>query len=346
MTNKLVISKYSNVLANVNGKIIQFKNHEAEVDQITASILLSRPGYSLSKHDSFKTAKRICIARNMGIGDVLFVSTIPAYIKKINPNCHLTFLTFSRHFRLLKDHPHIDQIDDIININNTTYLSKFDYIMNFNNFFESGISYNQGNAVHRVDMLRMYYKASVSDWDTNIYLTISNEEKLFANACIDTLRKRNLKIIGIVTQATEMTRRYPDNPKLISYLADKGYGVVILSPGEMNKYNHQNIINMSGKTNLGQLIGLINSVDLIISPDTGPLHIAGALNKKIVTFFNSFPPFVRTRFYKNCFAFYPEMGCPRKLMPCGYARCTAPCFKTITPQMFVNKIEELFKGEH
>ena len=102
---------------------------------------------------------------------------------------------------------------------------------------------------------------------------------------------------------------------------------------------------MAGKTTLGQLIALIGEVDLVITPDTGPLHLAGALGKKIVTFFNSFPPMVRTRFYKNCYSFYPEAACPRKLMPCGYSRCTAPCLRSISPQMFVSKIEGMLRRE-
>lgn len=345
MKTQTIISKYKNVIANVNGKMVNFNNYQADVDSATALALLSRPGYSVNHLDSYKTAKRLCIARNMGIGDVLFVLTVPAYIKKINPKCHITFLTFNKHMRLLEGNPHIDKVDDIIKLNDINYPDNFDYIMNFNTFFEAGIPYDKGNSIHRVDMLRMHYKVKPQDWDTSIYLNITNEERTFAKRYIEPLRIKKLPVIGVITQATEVTRRYPENTKLITYLADRGYGVVVLSPGDHNKYNNSNIVNMAGKTNLGQLIGLIDEVDLVITPDSGPLHIAGALNKKIITFFNSFPPIVRTRYYKDCFAFYPESGCPRKLMPCGYSKCTAPCLRTITPQMFETKIKEMLGGK-
>jgi ADP-heptose:LPS heptosyltransferase len=333
------MSKYATVVTSVNGKVIQFKNHKAQVDPVTALILMSRPGYYLDHSDKWKDAKTVLIARNMGIGDVLFVSTVPAYIKKINPKCHLTFLTFSKHARLLKDHPYIDTVDDIAKLNDPQYVTNFEYAMNFNNFFESGSRVPQGNTKHRVDMLREFYSADKKDWDTTIYNTITQEEKEFAARNLKVLS--NKKTIGIVTQSSELTRRYPDNPKLVQLLADNGFGVVILSPGDAVKYNHNNILNMSGNTNLGQLWAFLQAVDLVITPDTGPLHMAGALNKKIITFFNSFPPMVRTAYYKNCFAFSAADRCPKKLYPCGYGRCTAPCLRSITPYQFLNKVKEM-----
>lgn len=44
-------------------------------------------------------------------------------------------------------------------------------------------------------------------------------------------------------------------------------------------------INLAGKTSMGELIGLLESADLLISNDTGPAHIAAALGRPVLTIF-------------------------------------------------------------
>lgn len=44
-------------------------------------------------------------------------------------------------------------------------------------------------------------------------------------------------------------------------------------------------INLAGKTSMGELIGLLDSTDLLVSNDTGPAHIAAALGTPVLTIF-------------------------------------------------------------
>jgi len=47
----------------------------------------------------------------------------------------------------------------------------------------------------------------------------------------------------------------------------------------------KNVVNLSGKTNLRELMILIDNSNLFLSNATGPIHLAGALNKKIIGFY-------------------------------------------------------------
>lgn len=47
----------------------------------------------------------------------------------------------------------------------------------------------------------------------------------------------------------------------------------------------KNIVNLSGKTNLRELMIIIDNSRLFVSNSTGPIHLAGALNKKIIGFY-------------------------------------------------------------
>jgi len=49
-------------------------------------------------------------------------------------------------------------------------------------------------------------------------------------------------------------------------------------------------VNLCGKLDLGELLILINECKLFISNSTGPIHIAGALNKKIIGFYPNEKP--------------------------------------------------------
>lgn len=54
--------------------------------------------------------------------------------------------------------------------------------------------------------------------------------------------------------------------------------------------NQLPVIDLTGETNLGDLIAIINNLALLIANDGGPLHIATALNKKTVSFFGPVDP--------------------------------------------------------
>lgn len=84
------------------------------------------------------------------------------------------------------------------------------------------------------------------------------------------------------------------------------------------------VLNLAGKTNIGELAALISKSNLIISNDSGPLHIAESLNRPTVSFFGPETPIrygprdvnMHTIFYGNIYC-----------SPCinVYNQKTAPC---------------------
>ena len=80
--------------------------------------------------------------------------------------------------------------------------------------------------------------------------------------------------------------------------------------------------NASGKTNLKQLSALISQVDLVLSPDSGPAHIATAQNTPVIGLYAYHNP-LRTGPYhnlSNVVSVYEEnaqkeFGKPSSLLP-------------------------------
>jgi ADP-heptose:LPS heptosyltransferase len=74
------------------------------------------------------------------------------------------------------------------------------------------------------------------------------------------------------------------------------------------------VLNLAGKTNLLELASIFSLSDLVLCPDTGPMHLAAAVKAPLITLFGPTAPW-RTGPYGN------SPGVIRKGLPCS------PCFK-------------------
>lgn len=107
-------------------------------------------------------------------------------------------------------------------------------------------------------------------------------------------------LFGIHTSSRAPSRRWP--PERFAHLADeiKEYtgGTVLLTggPDDVDDTRHvrslmtQPAIDLAGRTSLGGLAALISRLDLFLSNDTGPAHIARALGTPSVTVFGPADP--------------------------------------------------------
>lgn len=96
--------------------------------------------------------------------------------------------------------------------------------------------------------------------------------------------------------------------------------------------------NLSGRTRLKELIALLEGSRLVIANDSGPMHIASALGKPLVTLFGPTSA-VRTGPYKR-----PEtvlqLGIPCR--PCFSRQCVHhSCLRWIDPEYVLERVDSL-----
>jgi len=101
------------------------------------------------------------------------------------------------------------------------------------------------------------------------------------------------------------------------------------------------IVNLSGKTSIAQVSALYEKMDVVVSGDSGPLHISGAVNTKYVGIFGPTNPQLtapKTKakgkiLFKNTF-------CPT---PCYIEKCPKDfiCMKTISPHQVADAVMDL-----
>jgi heptosyltransferase III len=97
---------------------------------------------------------------------------------------------------------------------------------------------------------------------------------------------------------------------------------------------HVDVVDMTGKMSLSELISFINNCDGLVAASTGPLHISAALGKKIVGIYSSIRPIHPGRWApigKNANYLTSKITCSNCM---NGKRCE--CISTILPQEVLN----------
>jgi len=140
--------------------------------------------------------------------------------------------------------------------------------------------------------------------------------------------------------------------QLIQNIVSKHPGLKILlvgsngekeyTDGITKETNNDNVISTAGETNLDELIGLIQHARLMISNDTGPMHIAFSTNTPVICLFGPCSP-DQYGTSENAHIIYKKIYCS----PCVHDFEIPPCkgdntcMKLIETQEVLNKFERL-----
>lgn len=98
---------------------------------------------------------------------------------------------------------------------------------------------------------------------------------------------------------------------------------------------HPSLTDSSGKLDLPELILLINGASLMLTNDTGPMHMAYALNIKTISLFGPCSPQQYGQ-YTNGVTFYKQVHCS----PCVHIHLVPPCHgnNICMKNIFVNEV--------
>ncbi|MBN2244996.1 MAG: lipopolysaccharide heptosyltransferase II [Candidatus Aminicenantes bacterium] len=96
-----------------------------------------------------------------------------------------------------------------------------------------------------------------------------------------------------------------------------------------------------GKTNLMELAGILKTATLVISNDSGPMHLANAVHTPVVALFGPTNPQVTGPLQPPSVVIKKEVPC----WPCKYRECPLDhrCMLEITPEEVFNTCQEILK---
>lgn len=101
-------------------------------------------------------------------------------------------------------------------------------------------------------------------------------------------------------------------------------------------FGMENVFNLAGKTSIRELMALLKRCDLLLTNDSGPMHIACALDVPVVALFGSTSPKATGPYNKSIYI-YKKVECS----PCYKRECPIdfPCMKKIKPNEVYQAIE-------
>ncbi len=255
--------------------------------------------------------KEILVVRFSSLGDIVLLTGVLKYVKEnVSEDIAIDLLTYSNFAGVLQDYPYIRNIytikkgDSLVDLNETmSTMPNYDIVFDLHNNIRSrfvrlissckSYVYNKHSLARRLYVkyrlcrsklhehtVIKYFKPFMKAFKLNMpdiemlrpYLPFPNIE-----------RNNSLKNAVIHPFASKATKEWPFFEELGSLLSDDGLNVVYIGSGKMNVPSSAD--DKTGKVSLSALIEFIAQADIFITTDSGPMHIATALNVPTIAIF-------------------------------------------------------------
>lgn len=326
---------------------------------------------------------KILVIRFSSIGDLTQSLSIPALIKENHPEAEVHFLTRSDFTLLLGNNPFVKKVwslnrkkgfSEIFRLGQELRKENFDLIYDAHNNLRSFFIRHFVSAKIKIvkpmfrikRFLLLQFKINLFEKPFSgqrdllkplekigilfklpppplIFFDKITEDKVTA-----LLSKHQLtRYLVIVPSAAYSLKRWPLTHWKTMIELNRDKKIVILAgptdlfTEELNQYSH--VINLTGKTSLLESAAIINRAQVIVSNDTGLLHLSEQLGKKTIALMGPAPFGFPSR--ESTVILEKELAC----RPCskhGQGPCVNPqfqqCMVDLTPSLVQKHLESLW----
>lgn len=329
--------------------------------------------------------KKILIIRFSSIGDIVLTTPIVRCLKKQFPSVEIHYVTKNQYLSLLISNPYINKIHTIENsvfeVIEELKNENFDFVIDLHknwrafqilfsllkpyatfsklNFKKWLLTSFKINLLPDIHIVERYFKA-LKKWE------IINDNKgldYFFSENVQTniiSLPENFKngFVAMVIGSKHYTKQLPLEQTL-QYIKKLDLPIVLLGDDEDAKKSEfitqkfeNNILDFCGKLKLDESVSILNNAKVVVTHDTGLMHIAAALHKPIISIWGNTVP---------AFGMYPYMPVHKnfeiievlglKCRPCsklGYKKCPKNhfnCMNQIDIDLLVDKTRNLFQKQ-
>lgn len=276
------------------------------------------------------------------LGDTVMATPSIEELVKQYPNAKITFFGSYVSTETLKAHPNsihveVDESKKAIPRHYWLYLTakklgKFDLAISFRSSFTSKLFLWSLNAKKKIQYKKNIFNGHQVEKYAKLLHVKPQGLKLYQKP-----QKYEKPTLGINPGATygSAKRWYPQEFAKVANHFSKTHDIVIFGgpneleiANEVEKLINTQVINLAGKTSITQLIEKIAGLDLFVTNDSGPMHIAAAYKIPTVTLFGP------TRYDETS-----QWQNPNGYIISHNLEC-APCMKRVCPL----KTHECMKG--
>ncbi len=152
------------------------------------------------------------------------------------------------------------------------------------------------------------------------------------------IKQSNHKILGLCPGAEYgEAKRWPAQyyAEVANAAIEQGWQVWLFGSekdisvtNQINLLTNQQCVDLAGKTKLGEAIDLMSLCDTFVTNDSGLMHVAAALDKKVIALFGSSDPFHTPPMSAQAIIEYLNLPC-------------SPCFKRVCPLGHLNCLNHI-----
>lgn len=304
---------------------------------------------------------KILIIRLSSIGDIVLTTPVVRCLKRSMPGAEVHYLCRSAYRQLMENNPYVDRVWDyqepIEELIAQLQQEGYNYVVDLQkNARSSHIRKALGvrwTTFPKQNVARGLYIASkqsfveikhVADryFEAVRPLQINNDNKgldFFAVNEATPLGETSERYTIIVCGANHFTKTIP--PQKIHYLSQQIEGRIVLlgGKGDADRLAAEglewgsNVVNLCGKTTLNQSALIVEKASLVITPDTGMMHIASAFHRPMITIWGNTTP--RLGFAPYATESFDFEVRPLLCRPCsklGHKRCPIGSFPCMNKQ--------------
>lgn len=139
--------------------------------------------------------------------------------------------------------------------------------------------------------------------------------------------------------------------EIANYKKSKSWQIILLGSKSDESIGHRiqkltkhACINLIGKTSLLEALNILSFATLVISNDSGLMHVTAALDRPLIALYGSSSPEFTPPLSVKAKIIYLKLSCS----PCFERECPLVhfnCLKQLTPQIVLNAIDDLINNE-
>ena len=282
----------------------------------------------------------ILVWRNVGgIGDILMQSVIARELKTIYPDSYIVYQVPKKYLVIPKHNSYVDEVQIV---ENPFTEGAFDKIIKLSNPCPASI-YEQTRDVvkDRIDLF--LNRANIKTKNKKLIYEIKDYERKWAEEFLKRNKVLDKIKIGFELRSVEKRRDWLEWKKLadLIYKNIKNSKIFIFDHDTHMAWKDKKVINVCGFP-IEDVAAIVEKLDLIIGPDSGLLHLAGAVGTKILGLFGPINPMLRLNTYKGADWICLTKKCCKDFCwysyPCGV---DSKCMKAIKPSMILEKAKRM-----
>jgi ADP-heptose:LPS heptosyltransferase len=329
-----------------------------------------------------KYTPKILIIRFSSIGDIVLTSPVPRCIKNTHPNAEIHFLTKPQYANLLQFNPHISKVhlldkspalkalelkkegyDYVIDLHNNLRTQVFKSLLgaesqafdkvNFEKWL--AVNFKQVSVLPNIHIVDRYANTcetlGVSNDNEGLDFFLNPEEN------VDKFMSQIAQgFVAWAVGAQHFTKRFPSE-KIVAVCKLLQMKIVLLGgkedKAESDKISDSlsgQVVNLCGSLSIHQSAMMVKEAKVLVSNDTGLMHIGAAFKKPIISLWgNTIPEFGMSPYYgkyeiKHSTFEIQNLSC-RPCSKIGFNACPKKhfnCMNQINVAELAQTIQQLF----